>query len=103
LLQELPRRVVDRGYVVRVEGVTQPEGVGEGAEAGERGVVPRVVEKQPPAGEVQEQHATSEGRKPKPLRTGQDLRPACHLCLPPAVVACDSREGPPVGSFRSEG
>ena len=38
LLEELPRRVVDRRDVVGVEGVPQPEGVGEGAQPRERRV-----------------------------------------------------------------
>ena len=60
-LEELPGRVVDRGDVVGVERVPEAEGVGEHPEAGERGVVARVEEEQPPAGDVQEHD-----RPPKP-------------------------------------
>ncbi len=69
VLQQLPRRVVDRRDVVGVEGVPQPEGVGERGEAGQRRVARQVVEEEPEAEHVQEQDAGREAAEPRPLRT----------------------------------
>ena len=52
LLQQLPRRVVDRRYVVGVEGVPEPEHVGGRPERQKGDVADAVGEKQPPAENV---------------------------------------------------
>ena len=75
VLQELARRVVDRGDVVGVEGVTQAERVRERAQAGERRVVARVVEEQAEAEQVQEEHAAGEPSETRPLGRAQRLSP----------------------------
>src|SRR2546421_53578 len=52
LLEQSPRRVVDCGDVIGVERVPEAEGVGERAEARQRRIVARVVQKKAPAGEM---------------------------------------------------
>ena len=74
LLQQLAGGVVDRGDVVGVEGVAQTEGVGEDAEPGERRVAARVVDEQPPAGDMERRDGTAEPRQAKPLRAAQGAR-----------------------------
>src|SRR6185312_14054559 len=75
VLQQLPRRVVDRRYVVGVERVPQAERVRERREAGQRGIARQVVEKQAEAEHVQQQHAEREAAEPPPLG-------ARHACAP---------------------
>src|SRR5262249_56827622 len=76
--EHLEVRVVDRRVVVGVEGVAQTKGVAERAEPGERGVVPRVVEKQPPADQMQEEDGAPEAGEAEPLSARQHIRPAGH-------------------------
>src|SRR5262249_28422208 len=78
VLEELAGRVVDRCDVVGVEGVAQTERVGERAQPGERGVVPRVVEEQPPADQVQEEDGAPEAGEAERLSARHHVRPAGH-------------------------
>src|SRR5205823_11025579 len=75
VLQQLPRRIVDRRDVVGVEGVPEPEGVRERGEAGQRRVARQVVEEEPEAEHVQEHDTAREAAEPCPLR-------ARHACAP---------------------
>src|SRR5205085_7065918 len=68
--EELPRRVVDRRDVVGVEGVSQPEGVGERAEPGGRGVGARGGGEEATAEDVEEEDGAGEPRAAAPRRAG---------------------------------
>ncbi len=97
LREHLPRRVVDRRDVVGVERVPEPEGVGEHAEPGERRIVGRVVDEEPPARDVQAEDRRRETAEAEPLGPGQRLSQAAgsHDSQP-------IRRAPPTGSDRSE-
>ena len=71
VLQQLPRRVVDRRDVVGVEGVAEAEGVGERPEARERRVAAREVEEEAPAEQVEEHDAAGEAAEPRPFGARQ--------------------------------
>ena len=81
VLQQLASGVVDRGDVVGVERVTQPEGVGERTEAGQGRVGAGVVEEQPPAEQVEEQDAAREAAKACPFRIRQRLAPPASTAM----------------------
>ena len=82
--EHLARRVVDRRDVVGVERVSQAEAVGEDPEAGQRGITARVVEEEPPPGDVQQADGAPEPGQPPPLVSGHRSRPgpASHPILP---------------------
>ena len=67
LREELARAVVDRREVVGVERMAQAERVGEGAEPGNHRMGARVVEDEPPAGEMEEHDGAAEPSEPPPL------------------------------------
>src|SRR5581483_5135420 len=67
VLQELPRRVVDRRDVVGVERVPQPERVRERPEPDQRGVRARVIDEQAPPGGVEGADRAAEQGQPTPV------------------------------------
>src|ERR671911_629563 len=75
VLQELARRVVDRGDVIDVKGVTKPERVGERTQASESRMIAGVKPEQAPPKEMQQQHPAAEGDHPAPLGARQP--PTC--------------------------
>ena len=76
VLQQLPRRVVDRRDVVGVECVPQAERVRERGEPGQRRVARQVVEEEAEAEHVQEHDSGREAAEPPPLGARHAAAPA---------------------------
>ena len=73
VLQQLPRRVVDRRDVIGVERVAETEGVGERTEPGECRIAASEVEEQPPTEHMQEDDSAREPSEARPFGAGQRL------------------------------
>ena len=92
LREELARAVVDRGQVVGVERVPQAERVGEGAEPRDHRMGARVVEDEPPAGEMEEHDGASEPSEPPPLFAGERVANPGHRHIFAPAREADQRK-----------
>src|SRR5215217_2891540 len=79
LLAKLARGVVDRGDVVRVEGVPQAEGVGQRAEPDQHGLTGREDQEQAPADDVQPDDGAAEAGQSSPFGGRERSPHAGHL------------------------
>ncbi len=123
LLQQVPGGVVDGADVIGVEGMPQPEAIGEGGRAGEYQVPLAVAEQvilrlrvvvveQPEPGKVQRRHKPEQTRKPRDLvpaethlrRVADDVagwrgdRAACRHAVLPHLSS-----GHPLGRYGGRG
>src|SRR5581483_11260946 len=74
LLKQLPSRVVDRRDVVGVEGVAQPEAIGQEPQAKQSRVAWRLQEQKAPANEVEQGDNAEKAPEAEPLATVEVLR-----------------------------
>ena len=89
-LHELARDVVDRGDVVRIHGVTQPEAPGEGALPSSSGKAGEGEQRPGPGGEIRQQQEAEQEEGAAPYRSRHASRHArapfvALRILPPGV------------------